>query len=197
MKSGELHDHDDAGSLLDLTVRELLDAVAARTTAPGGGAAAALATALAAALAGMAARFTDTAAAAAAAEQADALRARAEPLADADAAAYGEFMTALRLPRDNPTRADRVARSRNGAAGVPAEIAEVANAVSELAAGLARDGNPNLRGDAIAATLLAAAAAGTAAELVAANAVGTQSDPRLERAREVAVATRQRAIEVS
>lgn len=184
---------DDAGSLLDLTVSDLLDAVAARTSAPGGGAAAALATALAAALAGMVARFTD----AGDAGRADTLRARAEPLADADVAAYGEFLAALRLPRDDPARTAAVGLARDGAVAVPAEIAEVAGAVSELAAGLARHGNPTLHGDAVAAVLLAGAAAMTAAELVAANLVATPSDPRRERARDLAIAARRRALELS
>lgn len=184
---------ETVGSLLDLTVRELLDAVAARTPSPGGGAVAALVTALAAALAGMAARFGDPDSTAAA--QADALRARAAPLADADATAYAAFLTALRLPRDNPARSGSVARTRDGASAVPTEVAEIASAVSELGGTLARDGNPNLRGDATAAALLAAAAAVSAAELVAANTTG--SDPRTDRARRVVETARQRAIGLS
>jgi methenyltetrahydrofolate cyclohydrolase len=154
-------------SVLDLTVRELLDAVADRTPAPGGGGAAALATALAAALAGMAARFAPGGEAQAAA--ADALRDRAAPLADADAAAYRAFLEARRLPRDAPGRAEALAVSREAATAVPAEIAEVATAVAELAADLAEHGNPNLSGDARAAVHLATAAAATARELIAAN----------------------------
>jgi len=179
-------------SLLDLSVRELLDAVAARTSAPGGGAVAALGTALAAALTGMAARFSDDPAVAA---EADALRDRVARLADADAAAYGAFLVALRLPRDDPARADAVAGARAEAAAVPAGIADVADAVSGLAAALVCGGNPNLRGDAVAAVLLAAAAAGTGAELVAAN-LGPAADPRLEQARAAAASTGRRATEV-
>ncbi|MFC4949892.1 cyclodeaminase/cyclohydrolase family protein [Pseudonocardia sp. GCM10023141] len=155
-------------SLLDLSVRDLLVAVADRTPAPGGGGAAALATALAAALAGMAARYAPEPGAAPAA--ADALRDRAEPLADADAAAYREFLAALRLPRDDPARPAAVERTRAAASAVPAEIAAIAHEVAALAAGLARDGNPNLRGDALAAVALAEAAITTADGLVAANA---------------------------
>lgn len=172
-------------SLLDLRVRELLDAVSARTSAPGGGAVAAVATALAAALAGMAARYAGVEGGAA-----DALRDRAAALADADAAAYAEFLEALRLPRDDPGRAAAVAAARDGAAAVPGEIAALADAVSGMAAPLVEGGNPNLRGDALAAVLLAAAAARTAAELVAAN-VG--ADPRTDRARAHAAAAGSRA----
>jgi formiminotetrahydrofolate cyclodeaminase len=181
---------DEEPSLLDLTVRELLDAVAARTSAPGGGGAAALATALAAALTAMAARFSDSPVAA----EADDLRARAAPLADADAAAYGAFLAATRLPKDDPSRADAVAAARKDAVGVPAEIGRLAASVAELAAGLVRDGNPNLRGDAVAAVHLAAAAADTAAELVAANRPPAED---LDRARAVAAAVRQRAAELA
>lgn len=171
-------------SLLDLSVRELLDAVASRTSAPGGGAVAALSTALAAALTGMAARFAAPEEGPSAAE-ADELRERAAVLLDADAAAYGAFLAALRRPRDDPGREQAVDATRDRAAAVPGEIAAIAAAVSELAAPLAAGGNPNLRGDAVAAVLLAAAAAGTAAQLVAVN-VG--ADPRTELARAHAAA---------
>ena len=176
-------------SLLDMTVRGLLDAAAERTPAPGGGGAAALTTALAAALAGMAARFGDGTGA----EQADTLRAAATPLADADAAAYRAYLAATRLPRDDPGRVDAIAAARREAIAVPARIAELAGAVAELAADLARTGNPNLHGDAAAAVHLAAAAAKTAAELIAANVAGDAGIAERDHAREVAVAARRLA----
>jgi formiminotetrahydrofolate cyclodeaminase len=177
-------------SLLDMTVRELLDAAAAGTPAPGGGGAAALTTALAAALAGMAARFGDGAAADRAAEQADTLRAAATPLADSDATAYRAFLAAARLPRDDPGRGEAIAAARREAIAVPARIAELAGAVAELAADLARTGNPNLHGDATAAVRLAAAAATTAAELIAANVAGDVGIAERDHAREIALAAR-------
>jgi formiminotetrahydrofolate cyclodeaminase len=181
-------------SLLDMTVRDLLDAAAARTPAPGGGGAAALTTALAAALAGMAARFGDGAAADRAAERADTLRAAATPLADADATAYRAYLAAMRLPRDDdPGRADAIAAARREAIAVPARIAELAGAVAELAADLARSGNPNLHGDATAAVHLAAAAATTAAELIAANVAGDVGIAERDHAREIALAARRLA----
>ena len=180
-------------SLLDMTVRDLLDAAAARTPAPGGGGAAALTTALAAALAGMAARFGDGAVADRAAEQADTLRAAATPLADADADAYRAYLAATRLPRDDPSRGEAIAAARSEAIAVPARIAELAGAVAELAADLARTGNPNLHGDAAAAVHLAAAAATTAAELIAANVAGDAGIAERDHAREIAVAARRLA----
>ncbi|MEJ3657534.1 cyclodeaminase/cyclohydrolase family protein [Actinomycetes bacterium KLBMP 9759] len=173
-------------ALQDLTVGELLEAVAARTTAPGGGAAAALATGLAAALAAMAARFSEGQDAAA--SRADDLRARVVPLADADADAYGAFMAALRLPKDDPGRRAAVAAAREAASAVPAEVTEIAGQVAALGAELAEHGNPNLRGDALAAVELAAAAAATAAELVAANTAKGEDPPRLRTARATAAA---------
>src|SRR6476659_1391928 len=85
-----------SSSFLDAGGTEFLDAVPARTPAPGGGAVAAVAVSLAAGLTGMAARFAadDWERRAEIVGRADELRARAEPLADADAAAYGAFMAA-------------------------------------------------------------------------------------------------------
>jgi formiminotetrahydrofolate cyclodeaminase len=174
-------------SLLDLTVRELLEAAAARTPAPGGGGAAALTTALAAALAGMAARFGDDGTAA---ERADALRAAVAPLADADAAAYRAYLAAMRLPRDDPDRAGAIAAARRDTIDVPARITRLAGEAAELAAELARSGNPNLHGDAAAAVHLAAAAATTAAELIAANVVDDAEAAERDRAREIGASAR-------
>jgi formiminotetrahydrofolate cyclodeaminase len=179
------------GSLLDLTVRELLDAVAADSPAPAGGAVAALGTALAAALAGMTARITGGGFADRAAT-ADALRRRAGELADADGAAYEEFLATLRLPRepDPEARGEAVRAARSGATEVPTKIGEVAAAVARLAADLAGTVKPNLRGDAVAGALVAAAAAGIAVELVETNVGEDSEDPRLVRVRQAAATAR-------
>ena len=132
----------------------------ARTPAPGGGAVAAVAAALAAGLTAMVALFApeEWPRRATAVGEAEALRARVEPLADADARAYGAFMAE---PTDE-TRARIVE--------VPLEIGAAAAAVAGLAAEIARDGNPNVRGDAAAGADLAAAAASIASRLVLLNA---------------------------
>lgn len=183
---------DPAESLLDLTVRDLLGSVAARTPAPGGGGVAALVTAMAAGLTAMAARFGDGAVA----DRADELRSLAAPLADADAAAYGGFLAATRRPRDEPGRAEAVRRAREDTIAVPVVIVDVAGEVADLAADLVRNGNPHLRGDAAAAVHLAAAAAATAAELIAANVKGEQGVAERDRAREIAAVARRLADQV-
>jgi formiminotetrahydrofolate cyclodeaminase len=159
---------------------QLLDATAARTPAPGGGAAAGLACALGAALAAMAARFAgreDDAA------RADHLRARALDLADADAAGYAPVLAALSLPREDPEREARLHAALGRAAEVPLALTETAAEVAELARRLAAEGKSSLRGDALTGADLAAAAARAAARLVAIDLEHAGADPRVERAR--------------
>ncbi len=151
-----------SSSFLDAGLKEFLDAVPARTPAPGGGAVAAIAASLAAGLTAMAARFApdEWERRAEVVGRAEELRARVEPLADADAEAYGAFM------------AERSQENVERIVAIPFEIAEVAAEVAELAALVAAEGNPNVRGDAAAGGDLAAAAASIGARLVALNATG-------------------------
>ena len=65
---------------------------------------------------------------------------------------------------------------------MPLRVIELAVPVSALAATLAADGNPTLRGDALTAGLLARAAAGAAACLVRINLAAVPGDPRHARA---------------
>jgi len=97
------------------------------------------------------------------------LRTRALELAEVELHAFEPVLEALRLPREDPLRSERVAAARAEASRSPLEIAGVAADLAELAAELARSGNPNLAGDAIAGALLAEAAAQAAARLVAIN----------------------------
>ena len=168
---------------MDARVGALVDAVAARTSAPGAGAVTGLAATLSAALAEMVARFSDDEAAA---EACSRLRQRVVPLPNADGAAYGRYLDAVRMPREAEGRSERVAETLSAATDVPMQMVEAAAEVAAHAAGLARDGNPRLRGDALAAALVAAAAARSAAELVAINLDGVDAfshDPRPARAR--------------
>jgi formiminotetrahydrofolate cyclodeaminase len=168
--------------VLEKTLTSFLEAVAARTSAPGGGAVAAVATAIAAALVEMAAQFSnkhwdDADAAAARARE---LRERAAPLAQADADAYEAVIAA----RGEPGYDEALSR----AADVPLAIVEAAADVAELAAELAAQGNPNLRGDAVTAALLAEASARAAANLVEINLAERDGDRRIDRAQELASA---------
>ena len=149
-----------SSSFLDAGLKEFLDAVPARTPAPGGGAVAAIAASLAAGLTAMAARFApdEWERRAEVVGRAEELRARVEPLADADAEAYGAYM------------ADRTDENVERIIAIPFELTEIAAEVAELAALVAAEGNPNVSGDAAAGADLAAAAASVGARLVRINA---------------------------
>ncbi len=97
------------------------------------------------------------------AERARELRARALELAEVELHAYEPVLEALRLPRDDPERAGRVRAAQDAASESPLEVARIAAELAELASELARTGNPNLAGDAIAGALLAEASAQAAA----------------------------------
>jgi formiminotetrahydrofolate cyclodeaminase len=103
------------------------------------------------------------------AERARAARVRALELAEIELHAYEPVLEALRLPRDDPQRAERVDVARARASESPLAVAAVGAELAELAVDLARTGNQNLAGDAIAGALLAEAAAQAAARLVAIN----------------------------
>jgi formiminotetrahydrofolate cyclodeaminase len=156
-----------SSSFLDAGLKEFLDAVPARTPAPGGGAVAAIAASLAAGLTAMAARFAPDEW-----ESRAEVVGRAEARADADAKAYGAFM------------AERTDESVERIIAIPFDLAEVAAEVAELAALVAAEGNPNLTGDAAAGADLAAAAASVGARLVRINA--STGDERVEEARALA-----------
>jgi formiminotetrahydrofolate cyclodeaminase len=163
---------------LNVSVSRFLELTAAREPAPGGGSAAAMTVALAGGLAAMVARFsadhledaTDFAI------QADTLWGEAAPLAQADAAAYASVLEAGRT-------GEGIQEALLEAADVPLSIAETGAAIAELGAHLAENGNPNLRGDALAAVLLAEAGVRVAANLVRINlqSAGLE-DGRLQRA---------------
>ena len=158
---------------LEQSLADFLDSVASGEPTPGGGAVAAVAVALAAGLSGMAARLSvgHLADAEELAERAERLRQRVAPLAQEDASAYARFLTAYRSPDngDPESHRERIRTALSGAADVPLAIAETGAEVAEVAALLAREGNPNLRGDAIASALLAKAGVRAAAELVEIN----------------------------
>jgi methenyltetrahydrofolate cyclohydrolase len=178
-------------------LEELLEEIASDKPAPGGGAVAAIVVAMAAGLVAMAARFSrEWEEADEVCERADALRRRVAPLAPADAAAFEEVLTAMRLPKhlEPEVRNTAIGNALARAAEIPLEIAKEASEVAVLGALAAEKGNPNLRGDAVAATFLAHAAARVAANLVTINLGTTERDERVARAREH-VAAAEEAVE--
>jgi formiminotetrahydrofolate cyclodeaminase len=171
--------------LLDLRVRDLLEAIASVDPTPGGGSTAALAVAMSAALSSMVARASsDWPDAGAAIAQAEQLRKRTAPLAQRDAEVYEEALAAIRLPE----RAERIVRDAaagaalSRAAEVPLLIAEAGADAASLAALVADRGTPDRRGDAAAAALLAEAGARAAASLIALNLAVTPEDDRVAHA---------------
>jgi methenyltetrahydrofolate cyclohydrolase len=175
---------------LDMRVGEFLDALAAARPDPGGGSAAALSVALAAALCAMTAELSARRLAHAPQLAADArgLLRRAAPLAEADADAYGAVLAAQRAP-DEPagrSRPQRISAALAQASAVPLEVTEIGDRVAALATEIAARGNPAVRGDALTAGRLAAAAAQAAAALVRINLAGTPDDPRPARASHLA-----------
>jgi formiminotetrahydrofolate cyclodeaminase len=178
----------------DQAVGQLCETVAAETPAPGGGSVAAIVGGLAASLVAMGARFStqEWEDAAGAVAQAEALRARLLPLADEDAHAYENFLLARRMSDDveAEVRDAAIGDALSRAADVPLAIAEAAHDVACLAADLAERGNPNLRGDAATAALLAEAAVRSTANLVEINLATRTGDERIERARELVEMTR-------
>jgi formiminotetrahydrofolate cyclodeaminase len=177
-------------ALADRSLGQLLEQVAAESPSPGGGSSCGLACALAAGLVQMAASFTLARSEyaerhermAAIRTRAGELRADAVALAERELHVYGAVLDVLRLPEDEPGRAERLDAALSDAADSPLAVARTAAEVAELAAETARTGNRHLRGDAVAGALLAEAACSAAARLADLNLAGRADDPRRDEA---------------
>jgi methenyltetrahydrofolate cyclohydrolase len=167
----------DLGSYRDLRLDQLLEAFSSAAPAPGGGCAAVLAVALSASLCAMAARLSTSQMTGARqlATEALAIRDALAPLYDRDAQTYLEVIAAQRMPD-----ASEAARSSalSAATDVPMAVIEAGTRLAEMAAELAERGNPNLRGDALAAAVLAGAGVEAAAVLAQINLAGLPDDER-------------------
>lgn len=165
----------------------LLDGLASDRPVPASGSASAAVIAIASSLLEKVARLSTARwpSADAALEEAHALRLRAEALVEADAIAYMSYVDARRAAKAmrDEQRERVVAPARAATVDVPLAIARLAGETVELAATLAENGNPNLRADATVAATLAAAAATSAARLIAVNLSGAQDDRSAEAAR--------------
>lgn len=183
-------------ALVDRPLAELLDEVAAREPAPGAGSSTALTCALAAALVEMAAAFTVARAAyadvheraGAAGARARELRAEALALAERERSSYQPVLDALRLPGDDPSREQRLRDALSDAADAPLAIAAGAAELAALAGELAEAGNAHLRGESIAAAVLAEAACRAAVALVELDLAEHEGDERRRRAAGLAAA---------
>lgn len=111
------------------------------------------------------------------------LREMALALAERELGAYAPVLEASRLPKDDPTRSERLNAALSAAADSPLEIARLAVEVENLARELAARGNRTLEGDANTAAELARAARRSAARLVEINLSARREDPRLAEAK--------------
>jgi formiminotetrahydrofolate cyclodeaminase len=162
--------------------RALLDElIAGGSPAAGSGVAAALVAAIAASVVREAARRSGVVGAAA---QAERLRNRALPLADANSRAYLEASERLAGRNDD----FELGRALERAADVPLRIAAVAADVGVLATHVAEQADPAVRADAVGAAFLAEAAARSAAHLVEINLGTGADDPRVLSARSLVAA---------
>jgi len=100
---------------------------------------------------------------------------------------------------DEPSgrRERRIADALSEACTVPLEVAQIGARVAALAADVAADGNPAVRGDAVTAALLASASTQAAATLVRINLAGARGDQRPAQAEALAAEAARLAGEAS
>jgi methenyltetrahydrofolate cyclohydrolase len=176
-----------AGRSADVTYT--LERFAEATVVPGGGATATAVVALAAALVAMTARRSRESwpEAGGAVGQAEALRDRAARLVQESAEAYEQAVERLRgtgVTDDAPEARDwELGVALERAAAAPLAVAEVAADVAELAGVVTEQCDPMVRGDAVAALLLAQASVRIGAHLVEINLATREDDERIERSR--------------
>lgn len=203
---------------LQLSVQDLLEALASRyVSGAAGGAAAAVTAAAAAALTTKVARASlgTWIEAGGAVAQAEALRAQAQALVVRDVQVYLEAMRILDRvqptrsarggpggPRGRPLPADErkhdFEEALERAAEVPLTVAELASEIAVLAAEVARVCVPAARPDAVIAATLAESAATSAGVLVRINRLIAADDPRclrVDRAVRAATTAREQSLQ--
>ena len=182
-----------------------LDSVASSEPTPGGGSVAALAGALASALAGMVARGTmakkkyaevegemrDSAA------KSDQLRQSLTAAINEDSESYERVMSAFRLPKEEPSRAERIQMATKEASDVPLETARLSLEAMRCLAPVAAKGNINAVTDAAAGVHMALAAIETAALNVLINLKGLDDQAVADNLRSEAIRLRDEARKLS
>lgn len=169
---------------------EVIDAISARTPAPGGGSVSAWAGAFAAGLVEMSAAFAPDGMRTVAARAREA-RDRLIELAEAELTAYAPVLETLRLPASDPARDERRRAAVSAATQTPLAIARACAEVAALAAEVAAAGSRHLVGDAIAGLEIAGASCRAAARIVEINLeeAGMDSrsgeDPRITEVRQL------------
>jgi formiminotetrahydrofolate cyclodeaminase len=177
----------------DLPLREIVESVAAREPTPGAGPSLAWTCALAAALVEMVSAITlrkepgAPDAIEARRDRAHALRTTALSLADRDAAAYRDVL-AVQRRRDEPGHPQRLRQALADAADPLVLIVETAREVADLATGAIADARGGVRGEAIAALVLAESVSRGGVPLVELNLASDPQDPRRAQVREGAAA---------
>ena len=171
-----------SGESKSIVPHAFIEATAAGTAAPGGGAVAALAGALSAALAGMVARLTIGKKKYAAvdaqmkdiAAQADDLRGKLTAAIDEDSAAFTEVMDAFKLPKDTPeeqaARNQAIQIATQHATDVPLRTAQMCAWALDFCFFVAANGNINAMSDAASGAFMARAAIDAAGMNVRINA---------------------------
>jgi glutamate formiminotransferase/glutamate formiminotransferase/formiminotetrahydrofolate cyclodeaminase len=158
-----------------LTVSEFVEAVAAPTVIPAGGAVAALTGALASALGMMGARLSGQPATE---RRLDDIVERLCHLLQADGEAYRTYVEARGLARDDPKRPTAVSSALHVATEIPLEIAEQSAEAGLLLSACSRRVKPRLKSDIQVGLIMAIAACEASLHTVGEN-VKVQPDPRL------------------
>jgi formiminotetrahydrofolate cyclodeaminase len=137
--------------LIDMKLSDFVEAVAAKTATPGGGAVAAAACSMGAALGIMVARYSNGPEAQKGAGELEELKAALLPLVDQDAEAFDHVSAAFGLPKasdeEKKRRKEAIQNALKEAAEVPLKVMMISVRALEALSAFASKGNKNLVSD--------------------------------------------------